>query len=204
MPMEKPEIVTFVPSRVLMVILALSVIACADKTGNNDENTQAATENAEPSLSNLKNEDATPEVGVLEMAAQIDSLQTFVMAAAAINLEEILDEAEGQFTVFAPTNQAFFDAGITLSRKDTYENEELRDFILQHIISQHSNSEFWNDEIMYNTMNGGEITIQLRDGAAYVNEAKIVATDIAGKGGVIHIINQVLAPNPEKAGTSVQ
>lgn len=202
--MKKPEIVTFAPSKVFIILLALLVIACADKTGNNNENTQAATENAEPSLSNLKNEEATPEVGVLEMAAQIDSLQTFVMAAAAINLEEILDEAEGQFTVFAPTNQAFRDAGIALSREDTYENETLKDFILQHIISQHSSSEFWKNEIMYNTMNGGEITIHLKDEVAYVNEAKIVATDIEGKGGVIHIINKVIAPNPEKSGTSVQ
>jgi len=171
-------------------------LGCNSKNENKRLETQAENDSADFSLSTLKNEQATPEVAVLQLTAQHDSLQTFTTAAAAIDLHRILDEAEGQFTIFAPTDQAFLEAGIDINREDTYgDNDKLKNIMLQHVVSQHTNSSTWTDEVMYNTLNSRVITIKIDEDEDYVNEAQILKKDLENEGGTVHIINKVLTPN---------
>lgn len=144
------------------------------------------------------------EVGLLELAASRTDLQSFTTAAALINLQETLDEADGQFTIFAPTDDAFAQANLTITREDTANNEELRNILLQHIVSYHTTSEYWYEEILLPTLNGGRIVIHLKNDIPHVNEAKFITVDIAGKGGVLHVIDKVLEPYPESAENQVQ
>ena len=44
------------------------------------------------------------------------------------------------------------------------------------------------------TVNGKEITIEVKDGAVMIDEAKVVKTDLAGSNGVIHVIDTVILP----------
>jgi uncharacterized surface protein with fasciclin (FAS1) repeats len=41
---------------------------------------------------------------------------------------------------------------------------------------------------------GGFTRISLRDGGAYINDAQIVATEVAAPNGIIHVTNGVLLP----------
>ncbi|MFN9602849.1 MAG: fasciclin domain-containing protein, partial [Planctomycetota bacterium] len=43
------------------------------------------------------------------------------------------------------------------------------------------------------TLQGGSITVSLKDGV-YVDNAKVLKTDIDASNGVIHVINKVLLP----------
>jgi transforming growth factor-beta-induced protein len=44
------------------------------------------------------------------------------------------------------------------------------------------------------TLNGQKIKVDLTDGVK-INESKVVAADVEGKNGVIHVIDRVLLPN---------
>ncbi|MEM1097127.1 MAG: fasciclin domain-containing protein [Bacteroidota bacterium] len=43
-------------------------------------------------------------------------------------------------------------------------------------------------------LNGGELTVSLSNGAAFVNDIRIIATDIEVSNGVVHLIDNVLLP----------
>ena len=45
------------------------------------------------------------------------------------------------------------------------------------------------------TVNGADIAIALDGGKVQINEATVVATDVAASNGVIHIIDSVILPN---------
>ncbi len=44
------------------------------------------------------------------------------------------------------------------------------------------------------TLERGFLKVSVKDGAAYVNASRIVATDIKATNGVIHVIDAVLLP----------
>ena len=44
------------------------------------------------------------------------------------------------------------------------------------------------------TVNGKDVHIRVKNGAVYVNKSKVIATDIVGSNGVIHVIDSVLLP----------
>ena len=49
------------------------------------------------------------------------------------------------------------------------------------------------DDMKAATVQGGEVTIDL-DNGAMVNDAKVVTADIAADNGVIHVIDKVIMP----------
>ena len=44
------------------------------------------------------------------------------------------------------------------------------------------------------TVNGQEVSIKVADGGVYIDNATVVATDIAASNGVIHVIDTVILP----------
>ena len=64
-------------------------------------------------------------------------------------------QGDGPFTVFAPTDQAFADAGIYLSTFDTpEENETLADILLYHVLAGSVNSSAVTDGLSVVMANG--------------------------------------------------
>jgi uncharacterized surface protein with fasciclin (FAS1) repeats len=44
------------------------------------------------------------------------------------------------------------------------------------------------------TVNGASLTIHLKDGKVFINDAEVVIADVDTDNGVIHVINKVLIP----------
>ncbi|MBL3654524.1 fasciclin domain-containing protein [Fulvivirga sediminis] len=114
--------------------------------------------------------------------------------AAALTEAGLVDdlEAAGPFTVFAPTDEAFADAGITASNVGDVENLEA--ILMYHVISGSiTSSELSNGKVK--TLNGASVTIDADE--LMVDEAKIVSPyDVEASNGIIHTINAVLMPPP--------
>ena len=71
-------------------------------------------------------------------------------------------QGDGPFTVFAPTDQAFADAGIDLSTFDTpEENETLADILLYHVLAGSVNSSAVTDGLSVVMANGDAFTTTL-------------------------------------------
>ena len=103
-------------------------------------------------------------------------------------------QTDGPFTVFAPTDQAFADAGIVLADLDTPEGQTaLSDILLYHVIEGEVPASAVTDCLSAKTVNGNPLSFTVGD-SVMVNGATVTATDVATSNGIIHVIDKVLTP----------
>ena len=115
---------------------------------------------------------------------------------AAVIQAELLEtlQGEGPFTVFAPTDQAFADAGIDLAAFDTVEGKAaLSDILLYHVVSSEVPSSAVTDCMDATAANGQTLSFSVGS-SVMVNDATVTMADVATSNGVIHVIDKVLSP----------
>lgn len=109
--------------------------------------------------------------------------------------------AEGPFTVFAPTNDAFGDllAELGLSGLSDIPVETLDAVLKYHVIAgANVLSSTLTDDMEVSTLQNVDFMIDLDNGAEIVDNqgrrTSIIVTDVQSSNGVIHVINRVLLP----------
>ncbi|MEC7262001.1 MAG: fasciclin domain-containing protein, partial [Candidatus Thermoplasmatota archaeon] len=115
---------------------------------------------------------------------------------AAVVQAELLEtlQGEGPFTVFAPTDQAFADAGIDLAALDDEEGKAaLADILLYHVVGSEVPSSAVEECGTATAVNGNTLSFGVGD-AVTVNGATVTLPDVATSNGVIHVIDKVLMP----------
>ena len=144
-----------------------------------------------------------PTQNIVELAGATPDLSTLVAALKAGNLTAALSGA-GPFTVFAPTNEAFalLPSGTVEHLLDPRNIKELDAILTYHVVLANVHSNDLDEHQFVKTLNGDEVAIIKRDGAVYVNQAKVTTADVDATNGVVHIIDRVLLPN-EEAGAVV-
>ena len=135
---------------------------------------------------------------LVEVAIQSGAFPTLVAAVQAAGLVDALS-SDGPFTVFAPTEEAFAAAleALGLSAEELLGNTELLTAVLTyHVLGVEAPAEVVAtlDGQAVATVNGAEITITIDGGTVSVNDATVIATDIAASNGIIHVIDTVLIP----------
>lgn len=104
-------------------------------------------------------------------------------------------QGEGPFTVFAPTDQAFADAGIDLDTFDTpEENATLVDILLYHVYSGNVSSSEVTDGLSVEMVNGDSVSFSVVDGVVKIGDATVTTADVNASNGIIHVIDKVLIP----------
>jgi transforming growth factor-beta-induced protein len=100
----------------------------------------------------------------------------------------------GPFTIFAPTNAAFESlfAALKVSGIADLTAEQLIPILTYHVVSGNVLSTQLSAGTV-ETLNGS-ISITLTPSPAINTNSMIVATDVQGSNGVIHVINKVLLP----------
>ena len=118
---------------------------------------------------------------------------TLVSAVVQAELLETL-QGNGPFTLFAPTDQAFTDAGIDLATLDTVEGKAaLTDILLYHVVSGEVPSSAVTECMTATAVNGNTLSFTVGDGVM-VNDATVTLADVGTSNGVIHVIDKVLSP----------
>jgi uncharacterized surface protein with fasciclin (FAS1) repeats len=144
---------------------------------------------------------------IVEAAVSNKDFSTLVTALKAANLVEALS-GEGPFTVFAPNNAAFSKIDSeTLGNLLKPENvKSLSNILTYHVVSgKLMASDVANalksgyGKAKLTALNGQTITAISKDGKIYLedsqgNMSEIIATDVAGSNGVIHVISSVVMP----------
>lgn len=136
----------------------------------------------------------TSEKTIVGIAAGNEDFSTLVAAVQAAGLVETLS-GDGPFTVFAPTNEAFakLPEGTVESLLKPENKEKLVAILTYHVVP----GKVMASDVKagaVDTVNGAKATIAVGDGGVKIDEAKVVATDIAGSNGVIHVIDSVILP----------
>ena len=129
------------------------------------------------------------------VATKAGKFSTLLAAAKAAGLVDALS-GEKALTVFAPTDEAFgkLPKGTVESLLKPENKEKLKAILLYHVVEGRVYSEDALKAKSAATLQGGKVEITVKDGAAYVNGAKILATDVDAGNGVIHVIDSVILP----------
>lgn len=135
-----------------------------------------------------------PLPSIVDIAVSNPDFSILVAALAKAELVEAL-QAEGPFTVFAPTNAAFEallgELGITA--EELLGQPQLADVLLYHVVSGAVLSTDLQNGMTAETLGGQSITVDLTDGVK-INKSAVEIADIQASNGVIHVIDSVLIP----------
>ncbi len=154
-------------------------------------------------LAFAQDEAPEPTQNIVEIAAGDPQFSTLVELVTAAGLVETLSDPNGVFTVFAPTNDAFAKvdpATLEMLQADT---ALLTEVLTYHVAPSTLGSADITDGGSRLTVQGEYLTFSVTDGAVMVNDANVVAADIAATNGTIHVIDTVLVPallGKEKVG----
>lgn len=139
------------------------------------------------------------ENDIATVAIESAQFPTLIAALEAANLVEAL-QADGPFTVYAPTEEAFTEllANLGLTAEELLANTEL----LTSVLTYHVVPGFYDSSdvlaiegsIESATLNWASVTVSNTAMWPKVNDANIVTTDIYGSNWVIHVIDAVLLP----------
>lgn len=106
----------------------------------------------------------------------------------------------GPFTVFAPTNDAFVAllSELGVSSLDDIDAATLEQVLTYHVVAGNVVSSSLTDGQTVTTLQSGSFTIGLNGGATITDYngrvSNIIATDVQGANGVVHVIDKVLLP----------
>ena len=136
---------------------------------------------------------------IVDVASGTGSHESLVAALNHVALADTL-AGEGPFTVFAPTDQAFTDAGVDLDDYDTdAENETLKDILLYHVISGAAvDAANVTDGMTAEAANTDTLTFTVTNGTVMIGEATVTTADVEASNGIIHVIDKLLLPPAEE------
>lgn len=141
---------------------------------------------------------------IVELAIETPEFSTLVAALQAADLVSAL-QADGPFTVFAPTNEAFDNLpdGVLDELLKPENKDALKNILLYHVVdvkilstdlSRGSNKVTALNEDKFRVFNLPHVPLFIKDANPQSSNSKIVAKDIMAANGVIHAIDEVLLP----------
>ena len=133
---------------------------------------------------------------IVETAVAAGSFKTLAAALVAADLAGAL-KADGPFTVFAPTDDAFakLPAGAVDNLLKPENKQQLQAVLLYHVVSgKYPASEVVKlDGREVKTLQGSSVKVKTK-GGVMVDKARVIQTDVMASNGVIHVIDSVIMP----------
>jgi uncharacterized surface protein with fasciclin (FAS1) repeats len=132
---------------------------------------------------------------IVDTAISAGSFNTLVAAVQAAELADAL-RAEGPYTVFAPTDEAFaaLPAGTVENLLKPENREQLQAVLLYHVVSGAIMAADIGSGAQPATLQGATVDVVGTASGVTVNGANVVAADIVASNGVIHVIDAVILP----------
>jgi transforming growth factor-beta-induced protein len=140
---------------------------------------------------------ASPTIAAI--AAGNPDFSTLVAALAKAGLVGTFNGTQ-RFTVFAPTNAAFDEAAKSLHYRNgaelvaSLDVKTLTSILTYHVIPGDVKAQSVVAADQLHMLSGQAADVSVRNGQAFIDGAKILATDIIAGNGVIHVIGGVMLP----------
>lgn len=203
------------------IVMSLAVVtmlfaSCEDsKKKEAEAQAQAEQMRMEREKDSLMKVEADNQARMAEMEANSiaakamgnSDLSTLVSALQAADLAQTL-KSEGEYTVFAPTNEAFNKVPkATLDNLMKPENkEQLQGLLKYHVLQGKMNAadvlakiKEANNKLDVTTLNGEVLTLSEKGGKVMIKDAKgnmatVTSADMDASNGVVHVVDKVLMP----------
>jgi uncharacterized surface protein with fasciclin (FAS1) repeats len=148
------------------------------------------------SLAGDKEGSISREMDIVDTAVSAGQFNTLAAALDAAELIQTL-KGDGPFTVFAPTDEAFakLPEGTVASLLEPQNRDQLIAILTYHVVPGKVMAKDVVNLSEATTVNGADISIKVMDGKVRINDATVVAADVATSNGVIHIVDTVILPN---------
>lgn len=132
---------------------------------------------------------------IVDTAIAAGQFETLAAALGAAGLVDTL-KGDGPFTVFAPTDAAFakLPEGTVESLLKPENRDQLVAILTYHVVAGKVKAADVVKLSEAKTVNGQSVSIEVSDSGVRVDNANVVATDIAASNGVIHVIDSVILP----------
>ena len=132
---------------------------------------------------------------IVDIAVNDGRFTTLVAAVVATDLVDTL--SGGEFTVFAPTDDAFAKLGLDASNIATaMPIADLKDILLYHTLTSSVSSDKAKTLLGDVTMANGTIAgLKYFDGSLWVNDdSRVIIQDIVAANGTVHVVDNVILP----------
>lgn len=116
------------------------------------------------------------------------------VALAKTGLLNTLMRLDGDYTLFAPTDEAFAAAGLSTSDITKLPEETLKGILLYHVVGAKVPAAAVPANAAVATLNGKKIFVRSSAAGVAINLSKVTLADVMAKNGVIHVIDKVLLP----------
>lgn len=193
----------------LNAVLCLALIgftACKNDTKQETETEEDTTEMESAQEDEMMTEEPEEtKATIAALAMETESLSTLVTALKSADLAAMFGEP-GNYTVFAPTNDAFgkLPEGTVENLLKPENKKTLQDILKYHVVASEVMASDLLEQIKSNdgtftfsTVAGAEISAMVVDGKVMLkdgtgNTAEVVQTDIDASNGVVHVIDAVV------------
>jgi uncharacterized surface protein with fasciclin (FAS1) repeats len=138
------------------------------------------------------NSNTGPVKNIVDATIDAGKFTSFAAGIKAAGLTEALS-AQGPFTVFAPTDEAFAKLSPGAWDGLLKDSAKLKAVLNYHVVPGHFMAkEVKSGEVM--TLQGSTLTAAVAFGSLSVNGARIMQRDLVATNGIIHAIDAVILP----------
>lgn len=145
-----------------------------------------------------------PLMSIVEVAQDAGNFETLIAALEATGLDATLDDLEATFTVFAPTDEAFDKLGEHTINELLADTDRLENILLYHVLagqavmSGEAVGIAESDASILDMANGDQAALSMSGENLLINLSTVIDADVMAENGIIHAIDTVLMPPPER------
>ena len=138
---------------------------------------------------------ANTQADIVDTAIAAGSFKTLAAALTAADLVGAL-KSDGPFTVFAPTDEAFakLPKGTVENLLKPENKDKLVDILTYHVVAAKVPAETALTLKKADALNKKSIKVNKKADGLFLNDSKVIKTDIMCSNGIIHVIDTVLLP----------
>jgi transforming growth factor-beta-induced protein len=191
------------PMRTVAALAALTIVVAACGGTDTAETSTTDVEATTTTVAGTETTEAMMDDTIASVVAGDERFSTLLAAVEAAGLTDTLADADAEFTVFAPTNDAFAAAleALDLSAEELLSGDNLADILTYHVLAEKVTAADLlaggAGEVVVETVQGDLLTIVVTDSdEVQFPDAggSVIEADIEVGNGVIHVIDVVLLP----------
>ena len=177
------------PRALTVSLLAALAAGCAQPENASVPGDPVLSEGSNRGQAYVQNDQSA--ANILGVALNSPDHTTLVAAVQAAELENVLVNA-GPLTVFAPTNAAFdaLPEGTVEELLKPENKQQLARIVTSHAAPGKFTIDLLADGDQLYQATGHYVEVEVRDGATYVNGARILAS-VPASNGVVHVVDKV-------------